>query len=161
MKALHDRNDSCPIELSGDDVDVDVEGGDETLAVANGSFWIIRRLCGIASDGKGARRASVLKVFTAVVTETSEGFVRSYLKYILEIVIKTTISKAQLVYEDDKATYIVAFEVGCCVFIVLPHIHILIWLSFIVARSDREEGRVDVFHFGIPRDTAKSKCIQD
>lgn len=92
------------------------DGEAEDAPSSNGAFWIIRRLSGVSSNGQGCRRSSVLRVFADIVKAQSAEFVSTYLKYILEVVVKTTASRAECIDDNQKT----AFERGIQVFIEQP-----------------------------------------
>jgi hypothetical protein len=126
LRALHHTKSAVAGEaVTDDEEEVDDEevsdkectGLDVTTAA--GSYWVIRRLCGVAANPHGARRAAVLKFFSLVVTAESPEFVQAYLRNMLEIVVKTTASKAECTTDAQKETLNIALEVYLIMFILL------------------------------------------
>ena len=107
LRAMHDQRAYVDPETPAE------EGLDDSMpedSSHRGSFWIIRRLMGVATNHQGARRASVLKFFKEVVS-ASEELTASYVGYILELAMKITCSSTERDSDEDKELHLLAMTV--------------------------------------------------
>ena len=105
LQAMHSQAVACDPELPAADASADDLNEEDSKS--NGSFWVIRRLIGIANNNQGARRSTVLRFFTAVVV-ASEELTVSYLSYMLELAVKVSSSMTEHSTDEEKEIHILA-----------------------------------------------------